>query len=153
MFGIDDKTAIRYANAARHLGRPPRKRPNHRDTIGVVISADEFVSRRLLQVTVSWHTHPSGDQASLVHMWLHLSDLGPVRFHTAPDASLELTLDQPHDSYDMDEYGQVIVDHRIETEIGLRLELDHGEVRILNLGDELVITDTALPDALEAALR
>ncbi|MFI6739902.1 hypothetical protein ACIBI9_43860 [Nonomuraea sp. NPDC050451] len=77
----------------------------------------------------------------------------------------------------MDEYGQVtvgpapdnflmsrfigqpiravhrIIDHRIETEIGLRLELDHGEVRILNLGDELVITDTALPDALEAALR
>ncbi|MEU1393901.1 MULTISPECIES: hypothetical protein [unclassified Nonomuraea] len=142
-----------------------------------MISADELVSRRLLQVTVSLHTHPSDDQASLVHMWLHLSDLGPVRFHTAPDASLELAFDQPHNSYDMDEYGQVIVgpaaenflmsrfigqsiravhriiDHRIETEIGLRLELDHGEVRILNLGDELVITDTALPDALEAALR
>ncbi|GAA3667433.1 hypothetical protein GCM10022224_034560 [Nonomuraea antimicrobica] len=142
-----------------------------------MISADEFVSRSLLQVTVSWHTHPSDDQASLVHMWLHMSDLGPVRVHTAPDASLELTLDQPHDSYDMDEYGQVIVgpapvdllmsrfigqsiravhsiiDHRIETEIGLRLKLDHGEARILNLGDELVITDTALPDALEAALR
>ncbi|SDI63963.1 hypothetical protein SAMN05421869_106330 [Nonomuraea jiangxiensis] len=106
-------------------------------------------------------------------MWLHLSDLGPVRFHTAPDDSL----DQPHNSYDMDEYGQVtvgpaaenllmsrfvgqsiravhhIIDHRIETEIGLRLELDHGEVRILNLGDDLVITDAALPDALEAALR
>lgn len=145
--------------------------------MGVVISGDELVSRKLLQVTVSWHTHPSDDQASLVHMWLHISDLGPVRFHTAPDASLELTLDQPHDSYDMDEYGQVtvgpaaedflmsrfigqsiravhrIIDHRIETEIGLRLELDHGEVRILNLGDDLVITDTALPEALEAALR
>ncbi|MGJ6969663.1 hypothetical protein ACSDR0_48080 [Streptosporangium sp. G11] len=77
----------------------------------------------------------------------------------------------------MDEYGQVtvgpapeeflmsqflgqsiravhrIVDHRIETEIGLRLELDHGEVRILNLGNELVITDTALPQAVEATLR
>ncbi|WP_345581083.1 hypothetical protein [Nonomuraea rosea] len=76
----------------------------------------------------------------------------------------------------MDEYGQVIgpasadflmsrfigqsiqavhriIDHRIETEIGLRLELDHDEVRILNLGDELVITDTALPNALEVALR
>jgi hypothetical protein len=142
-----------------------------------VISADELVSRSLLQVTVSWHTHPSDDQASLVHMWLHMSDLGPVRFHTAPDDSLELTLDQPHDSYDMDEYGQVIagpapedflmsrfigqsiravhriIDHRIQAEIGLRLELDHGEVRILNLADELVITDTALPDALEATLR
>ncbi|GGO61831.1 hypothetical protein [Nonomuraea cavernae] len=35
----------------------------------------------------------------------------------------------------------------------VRLGLDHGEVRILNLGDELVITNTALPDALEAALR
>ncbi|MGV9386645.1 hypothetical protein ACWDRB_63345 [Nonomuraea sp. NPDC003707] len=142
-----------------------------------MISGDELVSRKLLQVTVSWHTHPSDDQASLVHMWLHLSDLGPVRFHTAPDASLELTLDKPHNSYDMDEYGQVIagpaaekflmsrfigqsiravhriIDHRIETEIGLRLELDYGEVRVLNLGDDLVITDTALPDALEAALR
>ncbi|MEV1005519.1 hypothetical protein [Nonomuraea sp. NPDC050202] len=142
-----------------------------------MISGDELVSRRLLQVTVSWHAHTSDDQASLVHMWLHMSDLGPVRVHTAPDASLELTLDQPHNSYDMDEYGQVtvgpatedflmsrfigqsiravhrIIDHRIETEIGLRLELDHGEVRILNLGDDLVITDTALPEALEAALR
>ena len=142
-----------------------------------MISGDELVSRRLLQVTVSWHTHPSDNQASLVHMWLHISDLGPVRFHTAPNASLELTLDQQHNSYDMDEYGQVtvgpatedflmsrfigqsiravhrIIDHRIETEIGLRLELDHGEVRILNLGDDLVITDTALPEALEAALR
>ncbi|MGJ6970219.1 hypothetical protein ACSDR0_51105, partial [Streptosporangium sp. G11] len=145
--------------------------------IGVVISADELASRRLLQVTVSWHIHPSDNQASLVHMWLHLDDLDSVLFHTAPDASLELTLDRPHDSYDMDEHGQVIVgpapedflmsrfigqsiravhriiDHRIETEIGLRLELDRGEVRILNLDDELVITDTALPDALEAALR
>ncbi|MCG5218755.1 hypothetical protein [Streptosporangium sp. KLBMP 9127] len=37
MFGIDDKTAIRYANAARRLLQTPRKRPNHRDTIGVVI--------------------------------------------------------------------------------------------------------------------
>lgn len=54
-------------------------------------------------MTVSWHTHPSDDQVSLEHMWLHMSD--------------------------------------------------HGEVRILNLGDELVITNTALPDALEAALR
>ncbi|WP_156325594.1 hypothetical protein [Nonomuraea sp. SBT364] len=40
-----------------------------------------------------------------------------------------------------------IIDHRIETEIGHRLGLDHGEVRILNLGDDLAITDTALPDA------
>ncbi|MET7463735.1 hypothetical protein [Nonomuraea sp. NPDC005501] len=43
--------------------------------------------------------------------------------------------------------------NRIETEIGLLLELDHGEVRILNLADELVVTDTALPDAVEATLR
>jgi hypothetical protein len=142
-----------------------------------VISADELVSRKLLRVTVSWHTHSGDGHASLVHMWWHMSELGPVRFHTAPDDSLELTLDQPHDSYDMDEYGHVIVgpapedflmsrfigqsvrgvhriaDHRIEAEIGLRLELDHGEVRILNLGDELVITDAALPDAVEATLR
>ncbi|MBE1593279.1 hypothetical protein ACFPOI_21680 [Nonomuraea angiospora] len=97
-----------------------------------MISADELVSRRLLQVTVSWHTHPSGQVT-----------VGP-----APDDFLMSRF-----------IGQSIravhriIDHRIETEIGLRLELDHGEVRILNLGDELVITDTALPDALEAALR
>jgi len=32
-------------------------------------------------------------------MWSHMSDLGPVRFHPAPDASLELTLDQPHKAF------------------------------------------------------
>lgn len=71
--------------------------------MGVCRCVIEGAVAGLLQVTVSWHTHPSDDQASLEHMWLHMSD--------------------------------------------------HGEVRILNLGDELVITNTALPDALEAALR
>lgn len=128
-------------------------------------------------MTVSQHHHPSDDQPSLVHMWLHMSDLGPVRCHTASDDSLELTIDQPDDSCDMEEWGQIIVGpapegfpmrpfvgrlvrevhriiyRRIETEVGLRLGFDCGDVRILNLGDELVVTDAALPDALEAELH
>ena len=135
-----------------------------------MISADELVGRRLEQVTLSLHEHPSADEPSLVHMWLHLSGLGPVRFHTAPDDSIELALDQPHGDYDMDEYGRVvvapappafpmsgflgrsiravryIVDRHLDAEIGLLLEFDRGRVRVLNLADELVITDRALPD-------
>ncbi|SIS12496.1 hypothetical protein SAMN05421833_12977 [Microbispora rosea] len=39
-----------------------------------------------------------------------------------------------------------IVDRHLDAEIGLLLEFDHGRVRVLNLADELVITDRALPD-------
>ncbi|MGJ6970195.1 hypothetical protein ACSDR0_50970, partial [Streptosporangium sp. G11] len=57
VFGIDDKTPSTTPTPPVTSCRPLRKRPNHRDTIGVVISADELASRRLLQVTVSWHIH------------------------------------------------------------------------------------------------
>ncbi|MFF4128154.1 hypothetical protein ACFYYP_31910 [Microbispora rosea] len=135
-----------------------------------MISADELVGRRLEKVTLSLHEHPSADEPSLVHMWLHVSGLGPVRFHTAPDDSIELTLHRPHGDYDMDECGRVvvapappafpmsgflgqsiqavryIVDRHIDADIGLLLEFDHGRVRVLNLADELVVTVGALPD-------
>ncbi|MBN6053568.1 hypothetical protein JYK22_16625, partial [Nonomuraea sp. RK-328] len=100
-------------------------------------------------------------------MWLHLAGLRPVRFHTAPDDSLDLSADQPHDSYDMEEYGRVsvdpapqnfpmsrflgqsvreahrIIDHQFEVEVGLWLAFDRGEVCILNMADELVISRPA----------
>ncbi|KAB8180452.1 hypothetical protein [Microbispora catharanthi] len=138
-----------------------------------MISADELVGRRLEQVTLSLHAHSIADEPSLVHMWLHMGGLGPVRFHTAPDDSIELALDQPYGDYDMDEYGRVvvapapsaflmsgflgqsirvvrhIVDRHLDAEIGLLLEFDRGRVRVLNLADELVVTD-ALPDGVSA---
>ncbi|WP_169986858.1 hypothetical protein [Microbispora sp. H10836] len=119
-----------------------------------MISADELVGRRLEQVTLSLHEHSSADEPSLVHMWLHVSGLGSVRFHTAPDDSVELALDQPHGDYDMDECGRVvvasapqafpmsgflgqsiravrhIVDRHLDAEIGLVLEFDHGRVSV-----------------------
>lgn len=121
-------------------------------------------------MTLSLHEHSIADEPSLVHMWLHVSGLGPVLFHTAPDDSIELTLDQPHGHYDMDECGRIvvapapsafpmsgflgqsiravrhIVDRHLDAEIGLLLEFDRGRVRVLNLADELVVTDGALPD-------
>ena len=97
-------------------------------------------------------------------MWLHLDDVGPVRFHT-PGAGLSLEIDQPHGPYDMDEYGHTTVEddlpdfpmtryvserilsireirYRHENRdfaIGITLQFTSGSIRVLNLADEIVL--------------
>ncbi len=140
-----------------------------------VINAQELIGKKLLRVTTSWHQFPDAEP-SLLHMWLHLDDLGIVRFHT-PDDGLDLRLDEPHEPYDMDEYGHVtveddspafpvsrfisqrIVDVRevwhlgIGRSVGLVLCFATGNIRVLNLADELVLSlDDSLGPA-EAELR
>jgi hypothetical protein len=61
-----------------------------------------------LKVTTSWH-HYRETKPSLLHVWLHMDGLGPVRFHT-PNDGLSLEADQPHGPYDMDEYGHATVE-------------------------------------------
>ncbi|MBV9024012.1 MAG: hypothetical protein JO362_09505 [Streptomycetaceae bacterium] len=124
------------------------------------------------KVTCSWF-HYKDDAPELLHMWLHLDRLGPVRFHTL-DHILDLQIDEPHGPYDMDEYGyvtigdapesfplsrfvgqEVVAVHHIrqlslDTRIGVRLEFQAESVRILAIGDELVVISGLLPERMEA---
>ncbi|MGW1785589.1 hypothetical protein ACWCQQ_41875 [Streptomyces sp. NPDC002143] len=71
------------------------------------LHAADLIGKRLVQVTTAWH-HYSDDEPSLLHLWLHLEELGPVQFHT-PGTGLSLRVDQPHGPYAMAEHGNVSV--------------------------------------------
>ncbi|MEU6968519.1 hypothetical protein AB0A71_12390 [Kitasatospora aureofaciens] len=73
-----------------------------------MINAEDLAGRRLMKVTTSWHPYQE-TEPSLLHLWLHLDGLGPVRFHT-PGDGLSLEIDQPHGPYDMAEYGHTTVE-------------------------------------------
>jgi len=124
-------------------------------------NAQDLIGRRLLRVVTSWHHHPA-TAPSLLHMWLYLDGLGPVRFHTLGD-DLDLRIDEPHSPYDMGEYGHVtvgdnapgfpmspFVDRRIvsvrpvrnpdiDHVTGVILHFENGDIRIHAVADELVV--------------
>ncbi|MFF0415574.1 hypothetical protein ACFYUY_34725 [Kitasatospora sp. NPDC004745] len=128
-----------------------------------MINAEDLVDRRLLKVTTSWH-HYQETEPSLLHMWLHMDGLGPVRFHT-PGDGLSLEIDQPHGPYDMDEYGHTTVEDDLpdfpmtrfigqrilsvrkiryqrgdyDIAVGITVQFPDGTIRILNLADEIVL--------------
>ncbi|WP_328946930.1 hypothetical protein OG259_41115 [Streptomyces sp. NBC_00250] len=128
-----------------------------------MINAEDLVGRHLLKVTTSWH-HYKKTEPSLLHMWLHMDGLGPVRFHT-PDDGLFLEIDQPHGPYDMDEYGHTTVEDDLPSfpmarfvgqrilsareiryrrgnydfAIGITVQFPDGTMHILNLADEIVL--------------
>ncbi|MFF5393153.1 hypothetical protein ACFY5H_33360 [Streptomyces sp. NPDC013012] len=128
-----------------------------------MINAEDLVGRHVLKVTTSWHHHQD-TKPSLLHMWLHMDGLGPVRFHTPADG-LSLKIDQPHGPYDMDEYGHTTVEddlpgfpltqfvgqrihsvqeiryqHRTyDFAVGITVQFPGGAIRILNLADEIVL--------------
>ncbi|GAA1245426.1 hypothetical protein GCM10009665_40360 [Kitasatospora nipponensis] len=136
----------------------------------------DLIGRRLLRVTTSWH-HDAANDATLLHLWLHLEGLGPVRVHT-PGTGLSLTVDQPHEPYSMAEYGNVSVlddspetpvtrfvgrqirsvreiryrDGRVDFAAGLTLLFPDGSVRLLALDDELVVAHDQHLGAVEAHL-
>jgi hypothetical protein len=94
---------------------------------------------------------------------------------------LELAAQQPHDPYDMDEYGRVTVedapansllsslvgqridgaaevydatlDTPIVAAIGIVLRFPAGGIRILNIADELVIVSDQVPGTTEIDVR
>ncbi|MFJ6186298.1 hypothetical protein [Streptomyces sp. NPDC092295] len=128
-----------------------------------MINAEDLVGRRLLKVTTSWH-HYEETEPSLLHMWLHMDGVGPVRFHTSGDG-LSMEIDQPHGPYDMDDYGHTTVEDdlpdfpmtrfvgqqilstreiryrhdNLDFAVGIALQFANGSIRVLNLADELVL--------------
>ncbi|MFK0203242.1 hypothetical protein [Streptomyces lavendulae] len=126
-----------------------------------MINADDLVGRRLLKVTTSWHHHRN-TAPSLLHMWLHMDGLGPIRFHAVGDG-LSLGIDRPHGPYDMDEYGHTTVEddlpafpmtpfvgrrilstreirhRRLDFAVGITLRFASGSIRVLNLADDIVL--------------
>ncbi|MFJ2810562.1 hypothetical protein [Kitasatospora sp. NPDC087271] len=143
-----------------------------------MICADDLCGRRALRVVCSWFHSTDGDEPEpeLVHMWLLLDGLGPVLFHTI-DHILDLRIDEPHGSYDMGEYGHVtvgdapddfplapFVGHEIltvrhvrqlslDTSVGIVAGFATGDVRILALADDLVVTASRLSDTWEGDLE
>lgn len=142
-----------------------------------MINPEDMVGRRLLQVTTSWH-HYQETEPSLLHMWLHLDGLGPVRFHT-PGDGLALEIDQPHGPYDMDEYGHTTVeddlpdfpmspfvgqqilsvreiryqDGNLDFATGITVQFSGGNIRILNLADEIILAHDQHLGLVEAHLH
>ncbi|MFI6585521.1 hypothetical protein [Embleya sp. NPDC050493] len=142
-----------------------------------MINAEDLIGRRLLRVTTSWHHYPD-TEPSLLHMWLHLDDLGPVRFHTLGD-DLDLRIDEPHDHYDLDEYGHVTVeddpadfpmspfvdrrivslrpiryrDADIDYVTGVTLQFESGDIRVLAVADELVLAHERHLGTIESHLH
>ncbi|MER7758656.1 hypothetical protein [Streptomyces sp. NPDC097619] len=142
-----------------------------------MIDAEDLVGRRLLKVTTSWH-HYQETEPSLLHMWLHMEGLGPVRFHT-PGDGLSLEIDQPDGPYDMDEYGHTTVEDDLpdfpmarfvgrrilsvreiryqhgdhDFAIGITVRFPTGTIRVLNLADELVLAHDRHLGPVEAHLR
>ncbi|MCY0953207.1 hypothetical protein [Streptomyces sp. H27-S2] len=128
-----------------------------------MINAQDLVGRHLLKVTTSWH-HYQENEPSLLHMWLYMDGLGPIRFHT-PGDGLFLEIDQPHGPYDMDEYGHTTVEDDLpgfpmtrfagqrilsvreiryehgnyDFAVGITVRFPDGTIRILNLADEIVL--------------
>jgi hypothetical protein len=142
-----------------------------------MINAEGLVGRRLLQVTTSWH-HYEATEPSLLHMWLHMDGLGPVRFHT-PGDGLSMEIDQPHGPYDMDEYGHTTVEDdlpdfpmsrfvgqqihstreiryqhdNLDFAVGIALQFASGSIRVLNLADEIVLAHDQHLGPVEADLH
>ncbi|MFD8596868.1 hypothetical protein ACFV1L_17890 [Kitasatospora sp. NPDC059646] len=133
-----------------------------------MVTPEDLVGRQVQRVTCSWfHTHDGGGESELLHMWLHVEGLGPVRFHTL-DHILDLRIEEPHDSYDMDMLGHVTVSdapdefplapfagskvvsvqhirqRSIDSRVGFQATFPAGSVRILALADDLVVTATGL---------
>ncbi|MET9290808.1 hypothetical protein [Streptomyces sp. NPDC003077] len=138
-----------------------------------MINAEDLVGKCLVRVTTSWH-HYQETKPSLLHLWMHMEGLGPVRFHTVGDG-LSMEIDQPHGPYDMDEYGHTTVEDdlpdfpmtrfvgrrilsvreiryrhdNLDFAIGVTLRFETGSIRVLNLADEIVLARDAY-DARDA---
>ncbi|AWI29593.1 hypothetical protein [Streptomyces tirandamycinicus] len=128
-----------------------------------MVNAEDLIGRRLLKVTTSWH-HYQETEPSLLHMWLHMDGLGPVRFHTRDDG-LSLEIDEPHGPYDISECGHTTVeddlpDFPMTRFIGLRIlsvreiryrsgrhdyavgntfQFPNGTIRVLDFADDIVL--------------
>lgn len=142
-----------------------------------MIHAEDLVGRPLLRVTTSWH-HYQDATPCLLHMWLHMDGLGPVRFHTSGDG-LSLQIDRPHGPYDMDEHGHTTVENdllgfpmsrfvgqhvlatreiryrhdSLDFAVGITLQFTSGSIRVLNLTDDIVLAHDQHLGPVEAHLH
>ncbi|MGK5544040.1 hypothetical protein ACSNOH_04785 [Streptomyces sp. URMC 127] len=142
-----------------------------------MINAEDLVGRRLRKVTTSWH-HYEETGPSLLHMWLHVDGLGPVRFHT-PGDGLSMEVDQPHGPYDMGACGYTTVEDdlpafpmtrfvgrqilstreicyrhdNLDFAVGIVLLFARGSIRVLNLADEIVLACDQHLGPVEARLH
>lgn len=129
----------------------------------VTISPDDLPGCRLDGVTVAWHEYEGRRNEDDPDLWLHLDRLGLVHAYCAGDGSLDLRLDAPPVSIDMEEFGRICVeaaehdfvlspfigaqiratrdlrDTEINFVVGLVLEFDDGAVGIANKCDDLVV--------------
>lgn len=101
------------------------------------VSVHEFVSRKVREVTASWHEFDERRDAAPLHVWLRVEpDVGWVRLHTAADGeSLDLARQEPYQPYDMAECGRTVVEP---------LEADH--VLMQTVDQRIVAADTLLAE-------
>jgi len=67
------------------------------------------IGRHLTAITESRHWfqgHRQGDAQSLVHAWLHFEANPPLWLHSCGEV-VEIAEQEPGDSFDMDEYGEI----------------------------------------------
>ncbi|GAA3024499.1 hypothetical protein GCM10020229_39710 [Kitasatospora albolonga] len=126
-----------------------------------MISTEDLVGRRLVRVTAAWQ-QPEAAEPSLLHMWWHLEDLGPVRF-AAQDGGLTLDLTPPdpvHTPVQDDPPGFPMtpfvgepirsvrrVRHQYGAEDfadGITVRFPTGSIRVLNLANALVLQPSPL---------
>ena len=126
----------------------------------VNIDPEALVGQTLDGVSSSWHEFEGHRSAAPVHVWLHFDGGGTVRLHTLN--GLALSQEAVHGSYEMGEYGRILVEpsgplplakhvgERIEavsrmsqtppgTTAGVVLAFQGGSVGVADLGDELVV--------------
>ncbi|MEV4436576.1 hypothetical protein [Streptomyces sp. NPDC049585] len=141
------------------------------------LDAADLIGRRLLRVTAAWLQH-DGVTPSLLSLWLHLEEMGPVLFHT-PSAGLSLRTASAGELYQVGECGSVSVvddppdlsvtrfvgqpirsayqivyrDGRTGFSAGLTLRFPNGTVRLLALDDDLVIAGDQDLGPVEAHLH
>ena len=125
--------------------------------------AATLVGLRLDAVVSSWHERDGARGQDPIHVWLHWQVQGWCQLHTPGSGDLGLYWQEPHDSYDMDRYGRVIVEaggpelvvsacgRRVSAVSRLRRESPGGSVGVVlnfdgyalaaaNLGDESSFT-------------
>lgn len=129
----------------------------------MTISPDELPGCRLDEIILRWHEHQGRRNEDAPDLWLLLDRLGLVHAYCAGSGSLDLKLDAPPVSVDMEQYCRLCVevagqdfpfapfrgaeiratrdllDTEIDFVVGLLLEFDDGAVGIANKCDDLVV--------------
>ncbi|GAA1387491.1 hypothetical protein GCM10009613_23280 [Pseudonocardia kongjuensis] len=168
----------RWAGLVRMMTRRPHPPPS---PLGERVDPYDLAGRTLLGVTADWFhpAPPDTDDVSRGTVWLDVEGIGHVMCHTR--LALELYRREPHGPCDMGELGHVTVGpvdadfplarfigSRIDTvrivqerlrrtavwcDIGMSLYVGDDRVRVIDIIDDLVVTDGPLHPQHEWNLR